>query len=367
MSVRSVSRRGPIKSKLSKILVAGVLVGGVSLCGGCRAADKPVTDAASPAPSPVVSAITANSIDQIQTVFKHAQDAIVKIEAVDDSGHLCGTGFFIDPNGTIYTAYSVGGESRDIVVIRGDKKYPATRLIGDPRSGIAILKIETSSPFIPVAKTNDLTTATPVLAVGYPVDLPLTPSFGVVGGLDWNYLGHPLVTTHIRANVAVQRGEGGAPLLNLKGEVVGIVLVSLDYGTGCYAFPIEAAEKIRMDYVRFGQIRPGWLGIHVNLPDSAINTGTSAVQVSDLLDETPAAKSGLKQGDILLQIGEKKISSPQDVLNASFFLTAGEEVPVTVMRDNTKLTIKVQPMLHPGAPKELPYQNFTGLPLRMQP
>ena len=219
-------------------------------------------NAADPAPA------TGNSIEQtVQEVFKHAQDAVVKIEAVDAGnsfGHLCGTGFFVDPNGTIYTSYSVGGQSRDIVVSYGEKKYPATRLIGDPRTGVAILKIEASTPFIPVSKSGNVAVATPILALGYPANLPLTPTFGVVGGMDWNYMGHPLVVTHIRANVAVQPGEGGAPMLNLKGEVVGIVIASINYGSGCYALPIEAAEKIRMDYVRFGEIRPGWVGIHIN-------------------------------------------------------------------------------------------------------
>jgi serine protease Do len=368
MSVRSVSRQGRYRNSFSKILIASFLAGGVSLCSGCHAADKPVVDAASPDPSPVVSASTANSIEQIvQDVFKHARNAVVKIEAVDDRGHLCGTGFFIDPNGTIYTSYSIGGESHDIVVSQGDTKYPATRLIGDSRTGIAILKVEAKTPFIPVAKTGRPEVATPVVAIGYPVDLSLTPSFGIVGGLDWNYLGHPLVTTHIRASVPVQRGEGGAPLLNLKGEVVGIVLVSLDYGAGCYAFPIDAAEKIRTDYVRFGEIRPGWVGIHVNLNDAAVASGAPAVEVNDLLDETPAAKSGLKKGDFLLQIGDRKITTPQDLLEASFFMTAGEEVPITVLRDNAKVTVKVQPMLHPDAPHELPYFNFSSQPLRMQP
>ena len=62
-----------------------------------------------------------------------------------------------------------------------------------------------------------------------------------------------------------------------------------------------------------------------------------------------------------------KIATPQDVLNASFFLTAGEEVPVVVMRDNKKLTFAVQPMLRPDVPHELPYLNFSTLPLKMQP
>ena len=355
MSVRLVFKDDRLKTNLSKILVASLLGVGVSL--GCvHAADQ----------------ATGTSIDQtVQEVFKSAKDAVVKIEAVDESGqfgHLCGTGFFVDPNGTIYTSYSVGGQSSDIVVSYGEKKYPATRLIGDPRSGIAILKIEAQTPFIPVSKTGDVTVATPVMAIGYPSDLALTPSFGIVGGMDWNYMRHPLVVTHIRANVSVQPGEGGAPMLNLKGEAVGIVIASINYGSGCYALPIEAAEKVRMDYVRFGEIRPGWVGIHINFDDPAANsTDAPVVKVSDLLEDTPAAKCGLKKGDTLLQIGDKKIAAPQDVLNASFFLTAGEEVPVTVMRDNKKLTFPIQPMLRPDVPRELPYLNFTTLPLKMQP
>jgi serine protease Do len=353
MSVRSVFKDGRLQKSFSKILIASLLGAGVSLGR---------IDAADPA--------TGNSIDAtVQDVFKHAQSSVVKIEAIDENGsfgHLCGTGFFVDPNGTIYTSYSVGGESREIVVSYGEKKYPATRLIGDPRSGIAILKIEASTPFIPVSKSGDLAVATPVLAIGYPSDLSLTPSFGVVGGMDWNYLGKPLVVTHIRANVAVQPGEGGAPLLNLKGEAVGIVIASINYGTSCYAFPIEAAEKIRMDYVRFGEIRPGWAGIFVKFGNPATGSPDSAVRVGDLLEDTPAAKSGLKKGDILLQIGDKKINAPQDVLNASFFLTAGEEVPVTVMRGNQKVTVTIQPMLRPDVPAALPYHNFSGTPFKMQ-
>jgi S1-C subfamily serine protease len=133
MSDRSVSRQseqGALTINLSRILIAGFLAGGVCL-GEIRAADNPPAGNA------------ASSIEQtVQEVFKRAEKAVVKIEAVDDHGHLCGTGFFVDSDGTLYTSYSVGGESHDIIVSRGDTKYPATRLIGDPRSGIAILKVE---------------------------------------------------------------------------------------------------------------------------------------------------------------------------------------------------------------------------------
>lgn len=327
MSVRPVSKSAQITRFFSKILVTSFLAWGICPDHGV-AAENPAENSA--------DAISR----EVHTVFDRCQNAVVKIEAVDEHGHLCGTGFFIDPSGTIYTSYTVGGESHDIVVSHGDRKYPATRLIGDPRSGIAILKVEASTPFLPLGKTGELTVATPVLAIGYPMDLPLTPSLGIVAGLDSkNFKGY-FLTTHIRANVPVQRGQGGAPMLNLKGEVVGIVISSLDDGAGCYALPIEAAEKVRMNYVKFGDVRPGWIGI--SIIQSPTETGGSTVVVSDLLKNTPAAKCGLKKGDFLLQVGRRKIATPEDVLNASFFLTAGDEVPITVLRAGEKITVKAQ-------------------------
>ena len=243
----------------------------------------------------------------------------------------------------IYTSYSVGGETEAIVVSFGDKKFPAKRLLGDRRSGIAILKIEARTPFLPVSKSSELPVATPVLAIGYPKDLPLTPSLGVVAGLDSKNDEGYFLTRHIRANVAVQPGQGGSPMLNLKGEVVGIVVSEGDNaGTSCYALPMEAVQKVRSDYDRFDEIHHGWIGISVGRAETSAG-GSNAV-VSNLIDDTPAAKSGLKTGDFVLQIGDKKITVPEDVINASFFLTAGDEVPITVparrQRKNSPLKIQ---------------------------
>lgn len=326
MSVRSVFRGIRASRHFSKILVASVLAGASSL-GTVRAADNP-----------------GGEISQaVQDVFKRCEEAVVKIEAVDH-GNLVGTGFFIDPNGTIYTTYSIGGESREIVVSYGDKKYPASRLLGDQRSGIALLKVDATTPFLPIAKSGTLAVATPVLSIGYPMALPLTPSLGVVAGLDAkDQAGNYFYTTHIRATLPVQGGQGGSPLLNLKGEVVGIVVSSLAYGgPGCYALPIEAAEKIRMNYVRFGDIHHGWIGMNVLTTKN--KAGDQTIVVNDLLNSTPAAKCGLKAGDFLLQIGDKKITSLEDIIDASFYLTAGDEVPITVMRNDKALTVKVQPI-----------------------
>src|SRR5437762_4313953 len=288
---------------------------------------------------------------QVKEIFEHAAKAVVKIHGVDEHCEISGTGFFIDPTGTLYTAYTVGGEAGNFTIEFGGKKYPARVLLADIRSGTAMLKIDEATPALPIGKSEALEVATPVVSIGYPLDLPETPNFGMVAGFDRKYLGRYFSTTHMRLNLPSQRGEAGAPLLNIKGEVVGILVSSLENNSACYAVPIEAAEKIRSDFVRFGEARHGWVGINVTEAPQPVEG--SRAEMAQIMDGTPAAYSGIKRGDILLSVGQKKVIQPEDVLDASFFITAGDIVPITVMRGNRKLTFDVQADLHPAS-KNLP-------------
>src|SRR6266478_4412004 len=284
---------------------------------------------------------------QVKEIFERCAKAVVKIHGVDEHSEICGTGFFIDPTGTLYTAYTVGGEAGNFTIEFGGKKYPARQLLADIRSGTAMLKVDEATPALPIGKSEELEVATPVVAVGYPLDLRETPSFGMVAGFDRKCLGRYFSTTHLRVNLPTQRGEAGAPLLNMKGEVVGIVVSSLENNSACYAVPIDAAEKIRRDFVRFGEAKHGWIGINVS--EAAAPTEGSRAEMTQIMDGTPAASSGIKSGDILLQVGRKKVHEPEDVLDASFFITAGDTVPITVIRANEKLTFNVQAEIHPAS------------------
>src|SRR5437762_8631878 len=284
---------------------------------------------------------------QVKEIFNRAARAVVKIHGVDEHSPICGTGFFIDPTGTLYTSYTVGGEAENFTIEFNGKKYPARQLLADIRSGTAMLKIDTVTPALTIGKSEELEVATPVVAIGYPLDLPETPNFGMVAGLDHKYLGRYFSTTHLRLNLPTQRGEAGAPLLNMKGEVVGIVVSSLENNSACYAVPIEAAEKIRGDFVRFGEARHGWIGGNVSEAPEPVEG--SRVEMTQIMEDTPAARAGIKRGDILLQVGRKKVAQPEDVLDASFFITAGDNVSITVMRGNQKLTFHVQAELHPAS------------------
>jgi len=285
---------------------------------------------------------------QVRGIFEGAAKAVVKIHGVDEHSEICGTGFFVDPTGTLYTAYTVGGEAGNFTVEFGGKKIPARQLLADIRSGTAILKVDETTPALPIGKSEELELATPVVSIGYPLDLPMTPNFGMIAGFDRKCLGRYFSTIHLRVNAPTQRGEAGAPLLNMKGEVVGIVVSGLENNSACYAVPIEAAEKIRSDFVRFGEARHGWIGVNNVSPASKEVDGSRAM-VTQVADDTPAAHSGIKEGDVLLQVGKKKITDPEDVFDASFYITAGDVVPITVMRGNQKMTFHVQASRHPAS------------------
>jgi len=305
---------------------------------------------------------------EVKDVFERCAKAVVKIEATDQHGELSGTGFFVDPTGTLYTAYSVGGESDNINVEFKGKKYPARQLMADLRSGIALLKVDLASPALPIGNSAQLEIATPVVAIGYPLDLAETPSFGMISGFDRKCFGGYFATKHLRVNLPPQRGEGGAPVLNVKGEVVAILLYTFE-NNSCYALPIEAAEKIRNDFVRFGEARHGWIG--ANVTEAAAPVEGSRAVTKDIMNDTPAAESGMKAGDVVLQIGRTEVHEPEDILDASFFLTAGDVVPITVMRDNEKITFSVRAELHPASQPRPPLLaapplSNRGIPLNLQ-
>lgn len=309
---------------------------------------------------------TSSISREVKDIFEKSGKAVVKIRGTDQHGELSGTGFFIDPAGTIFTAFSVGGDTENLTIEFEGKTYPARLMMADLRSGIAILKADIATPALPIGKSDTMEVATPVMTIGYPLDLPSTPSFGMVAGFDRKFLGRYFCTTHVRVNLPTQRGEAGAPLLNFKGEVIGILVAQIENGSACYALPIDAAEKIHNDFIRFGEARHGWIGINVAAADKPVEGSTA--QMTEIMKDTPAFGSGVQSGDILIQVGKTKVRQPEDVIDASFFITAGDTVPITVVRGTEKLTFDVQADFHPQshhAPLSATLTPSDGIPLQM--
>jgi S1-C subfamily serine protease len=285
-------------------------------------------------------------IAEVRKIFDERKNAVVRIEAFDHHGKVAGTGFFADPSGTIYTLAGIVANADEIFVVQGDKRLPAELLIADARSGVALIKADCKSPFIPIGGAKVLSLADPVMAIGFPMEMDATPTFGIIGGFDRKFLGKYFVTTHLRANMPVQAGFSGAPLLNLEGRAVGIIVAGIGNGSACYALPIEAAEKIRMDYARFGKAQHGWVGVTVE--DAQQEVEGSHVRITELGPDTPASKAGLQNGDMLLQVGPVKISDVEDVIDAAYYLTADDKVTVRVVRDGQTLDIDVISKIHPA-------------------
>src|SRR4051812_21030918 len=331
----------PLRFGFALALVAAITPARANIFGLIAAA---TTTPPAEATVPSTSSISR----EVKEIFDKSGKAVVKIRGTDEHGELSGTGFFIDPAGTILTAFSVGGDTDNLTIDFEGKTYPAKVLMADVRSGIAILKADLTTPALSLGKSETLEVATPVMTIGYPLDLPETPSFGMVAGFDRKFMGRHFNTTHVRVNVPTQRGEAGAPLLNFKGEVIGILVAQIENGSACYALPIDAAEKIRNDFIRFGEARHGWIGINVAPSEKPVEGSTA--EMTEIMKETPAFESGVRAGDILLQVGKTKVHQPEDVIDASFFITAGDTVPVIVVRGTEQLTFEIKADCHPLSP-----------------
>jgi len=309
------------------------------------------TAGADPAgPLPLREVDDSTVADAIQStvaeVFNSAVPSVVRVESDDELGKVSGTGFFADATGTIYTLASVVGDGLSISVTRGDQRWPAKLLAKDPRSGIALIKVDEAgaTSFLEKGDCSEVRASSPLVVVGFPFDHDVSPSFGIVGGLDRKSQGKFFTTTHIRANIPVQRGQGGSPVLNLDGQVVGVLVSGLESGAGCFVLPIRAAEKVRQDVVRFGDVRHGWAGVTVHEMPVAVQGSHLMI---DMVDPSGPASSQFRSGDVVLQVGDIVIREPEDALDASFFLTAGEPVAVRVARGEETLDLQLTPAEHP--------------------
>lgn len=324
-----------------------------SLCAALVGAVQIIPAVANPAGSPAVLDEDAMG-DAIETtvanVFERSSNAVVRVESGDELGKVAGTGFFIDTTGHLYTLSSVVGDGLSITVTHGGKSMPARLLAKDPRSGIALLKVDEagSTPFLTRGDCRVLEVASPLVVVGFPFDHEVTPSFGVVGGFDRQSKGKFFTTTHIRANIPVQRGQAGSPALNLDGEVVGVLVSGFEEGAGCYVLPIRAAEKVRADHARFGEVRHGWAGVTVQEIPSPVQGSRMAI---DMVDPAGPAAAQFRPGDVILKVGDIEIREPEDALDASFFLTAGDPVEVKVSRNGEMLTLPFVAGEHPAGRK----------------
>jgi len=288
--------------------------------------------------------------DESNALFDKAKISVVQVRSGDTGFVLAGTGFFIDDQGTVLTSSTILGDNPTARVVINGVEMDAKILGNDPRSGLAMLRVSYgASPALPLARASALESGDGVMTIGYPLNLPISPSQGPVSGFDASFLTRVasttpgkegsvaaverFATTHIHANVAISPGQVGGPLLNSRGEVVGLVATSPDDGRSVYALPVEAIAKIMADFNQYGHAKHGWVGVNVmEQPDLAKDGRT--VRVVSIAPGTPASESGIRAGDTVMRIDSREVYRPADVLDASFYSTVGADMKVVVRRDD---------------------------------
>ncbi|MFQ3671263.1 MAG: S1C family serine protease, partial [Verrucomicrobiia bacterium] len=299
---------------------------------------------------------------EVQAVFELASPAVVKVRAFSGTTPLAGTGFFIDAHGTILTAYAVVRDANRAWIERDGEKIEAQILGRDPRSGIALLKVDLgTTPFLRFGDPGQLKVASALVSVAYPFNMEAAPSFGLVTGFNAVYASPTLnqffATTHIRASLDVQPGQVGGPVMNGKGEVMGILMVATQDQRECFILPSNAALKIVRDIEQYGQARHGWVGVGVTT-DQGVVAAVNPVAVSTLYENTPAASSGILPGDRVLSVGDRPIRQPSDVLDVAFFSKVGEVLPVKVERGGETRVFEIQVIDRPAEVRMVDFRKI---------
>ncbi|GAB4243462.1 MAG: hypothetical protein OHK005_07870 [Candidatus Methylacidiphilales bacterium] len=315
-----------------------------------------------------VSSAAPGSFDaisqEVQSVFLKASPAVVKVRAFSGTTPLAGTGFFMDGDGTILTAYAVIRDSNRAWIERDGEKIEAQILGRDPRSGLALLKVDIGkTPFLTFGDPGQLKIASALVAVAYPFNLDAAPSFGLVTGFNAVYssptFNQFFATTHIRASLDVQPGQIGGPVMNGKGEVMGMLMVATQDQRECFILPSNAMSKIIRDIEQYGEAKHGWVGVGVT-SDQGTVAAVSPVAVSTLYENTPAAECGILPGDRVISVGSRQIRQPSDVLDVAFFSKVGETLPVTVERGGEKRVFEIQVIERPAEVRMVDFRKLSG-------
>ena len=266
-----------------------------------------------------------------------------------------GSGVIVDPRGYILTNSHVVENAADIQVRLSDqRKFPA-RLVGrDPKTDLAVLKIEATGP-LPVAELGDsdrLRIGQWAIAIGNPFGLDRTVTLGIISATGRMRLGVSQFENFIQTDASINPGNSGGPLLNLDGKVIGIntAIVSAGQGIG-FSIPINMAKEVMGQLIEKGRVVRGWLGIVIqDLSDElALGFGVparSGVLVADVMKDSPAETAGLRGGDIIVEFAGQAIREVPELQRRVAATSPGQPVPLTVLRDKreARLTVKIGEM-----------------------
>jgi serine protease DegQ len=279
-----------------------------------------------------------------------------------------GSGVIVSPEGHILTNNHVIEEADDIEVILTDGRHAPAKIMGtDPESDLALLKIELGNlPVIVLGQTQNLQVGDVVLAIGNPFGVGQTVTSGIVSALGRNQLGINTFENFIQTDAAINPGNSGGALVDVNGHLMGINTAIFSRSGGSmgigFAIPVSTARQVMQDLLKDGKVTRGWIGVEpqeltpelaesFQLPKSAQNSLPQGVIITGVLQNGPAAKAGLRPGDVIVKVANQSVSNVSELLAQVASLKPGTPADVRIWRKQGEVDLRLTPGERPAARK----------------
>ena len=261
-----------------------------------------------------------------------------------------GSGVIVDKRGYILTNNHVIDGADEITVALSDKREFSATIVGrDPRTDVAVLKIDAKDlPVIEVGNSDAIEVGDWAIAVGSPFGLSKSMTVGVISAKGRSNVGIVDYENFIQTDAAINPGNSGGALLNIDGELIGINTAIFTKSGGYngigFAIPVNLANKIMTDLITQGKVVRGWLGVIIQ-PITAelqeqfnLKTKTGAL-ISDVVDDGPADEAGIKRGDIVVSFDGAEIQDSYDLRNRVGQAPVGKKVKIELVRRGKTRTV----------------------------
>jgi Do/DeqQ family serine protease len=276
-----------------------------------------------------------------------------------------GSGVIVSASGYILTNNHVVESADEIEVVLNDSRRARAKVIGtDPETDLAVLKIELDRlPAIVLGSSDALQVGDQVLAIGNPFGVGQTVTSGIISALGRNQLGINTFENFIQTDAAINPGNSGGALVDTSGNLLGINTAIYSRSGGSmgigFAIPVATAKLVLEGIVKDGLVTRGWIGVEPNdlSPELAETFGVKAkegVIITGVLQDGPAARAGIKPGDVITQVAGKPVSNVADLLSNVAALKPGTASKFSVLRRDSQVELAVTPSVRPKQRRPTP-------------